>query len=148
MSLCRLCAPTCRLLIKLVQLWMVHPEFITPGEEGSAKKNPRVEYLSTLSKHAAPVNVVRFSPNGMQRSLVLLLGLTDSFQASLLLLLATVRLLKNMKPSISNATWFRWLHYPLDTDGSFAKQLARRGCAVCQGTLACPQIHRVSTAPL
>ncbi|EJD01898.1 WD40 repeat-like protein [Fomitiporia mediterranea MF3/22] len=25
---------------------------------------PRVEYLSTLSKHHAPVNVVRFSPNG------------------------------------------------------------------------------------
>jgi len=127
---------------------MVHPEFITPGEEGSAKKNPRVEYLSTLSKHSAPVNVVRFSPNGMQRLQVRSLGLTNSLQASLLLLLATVRLLKNMKPSNSDATWFRWLYYSLDTDGSFSNQLARRGCAVCQGTLACPQIHRVSTVPL
>ncbi|KAI0305092.1 WD40-repeat-containing domain protein [Multifurca ochricompacta] len=25
---------------------------------------PRVEYLATLSRHSAPVNVVRFSPNG------------------------------------------------------------------------------------
>lgn len=25
---------------------------------------PRVEYLATLSKHTAPVNVVRFSPSG------------------------------------------------------------------------------------
>jgi len=29
-----------------------------------APRPPRIEYLSTLSRHSAPVNVVRFSPNG------------------------------------------------------------------------------------
>jgi chromatin assembly factor 1 subunit B len=31
-----------------------------------APRQPRVEYLATLSRHSAAVNVVRFSPNGMQ----------------------------------------------------------------------------------
>ena len=30
----------------------------------SAFRPPRVEYLATLSRHSAAVNVVRFSPNG------------------------------------------------------------------------------------
>ncbi|KAG8926328.1 hypothetical protein FRC02_008962 [Tulasnella sp. 418] len=39
-----------------VRMWMVHPN-VPPHA-------PRVEYLSTLAKHAGSVNVVRFSPNG------------------------------------------------------------------------------------
>jgi chromatin assembly factor 1 subunit B len=51
---------------------MVHPNIPTPnlaahaaatGQE-LAPHPPRTEYLATLSKHTAPVNVVRFSPNG------------------------------------------------------------------------------------
>ena len=30
----------------------------------NALRPPRVEYLATLSRHSAAVNVVRFSPNG------------------------------------------------------------------------------------
>ena len=30
----------------------------------NAFRPPRVEYLATLSRHSAAVNVVRFSPNG------------------------------------------------------------------------------------
>jgi hypothetical protein len=36
----------------------------------------RVEYLATLSKHTAAVNVVRFSPNGMHAHQLKLLLLT------------------------------------------------------------------------
>jgi chromatin assembly factor 1 subunit B len=56
----------------VVQIWLVHPN-ITP-ETGSAsdhnsttapiQRPPRVEYLATLSRHSAAVNVARFSPNG------------------------------------------------------------------------------------
>ena len=52
---------------------MVYPN-ITPPSLVEASLNdpvnppvprpPRVEYLATLSRHSAPVNVVRFSPNG------------------------------------------------------------------------------------
>ncbi|KAF8216296.1 WD40-repeat-containing domain protein [Mycena galopus ATCC 62051] len=51
-----------------VRVWMVHPNIHGGREaEGSveAKARPaRVEYLATLSRHSAAVNVVRFSPNG------------------------------------------------------------------------------------
>ncbi|KAJ7111358.1 WD40-repeat-containing domain protein [Mycena epipterygia] len=40
-----------------VRVWMVHPNI---GSDRLA----RVEYLATLSRHSAAVNVVRFSPNG------------------------------------------------------------------------------------
>ena len=50
---------------------MVHPHLRPPtllAEEDSTAANgarpPRVEYLATLSRHSAAVNVVRFSPNG------------------------------------------------------------------------------------
>lgn len=44
-----------------VQLWKV---------EGG--ENPKIVYLSTLSKHNQAVNVVRFSPRGKQKNLVLI----------------------------------------------------------------------------
>ncbi|KAJ7729327.1 chromatin assembly complex protein [Mycena metata] len=54
-----------------VRVWMVHPNIraVLPGdkpqEKGEEKPRPaRVEYLATLSRHSAAVNVVRFSPNG------------------------------------------------------------------------------------
>ena len=47
---------------------MVHPHIRPPnivGEDATAApRQPRVEYLATLSRHSAAVNVVRFSPNG------------------------------------------------------------------------------------
>jgi chromatin assembly factor 1 subunit B len=47
---------------------MVHPHIRPPnivGEDATvAPRQPRVEYLATLSRHSAAVNVVRFSPNG------------------------------------------------------------------------------------
>ncbi|KAF7300214.1 WD-REPEATS-REGION domain-containing protein [Mycena kentingensis (nom. inval.)] len=51
-----------------VRLWSVYP-YIRPSElddaDGVAPARPaRVEYLATLSRHSAAVNVVRFSPNG------------------------------------------------------------------------------------
>ncbi|EIM87242.1 WD40 repeat-like protein [Stereum hirsutum FP-91666 SS1] len=54
-----------------VRLWNVHPNMLppsvvtesAPGDAVEARP-PRVEYLATLNKHSAPVNVVRFSPNG------------------------------------------------------------------------------------
>ncbi|KAJ7837933.1 WD40-repeat-containing domain protein [Mycena leptocephala] len=53
-----------------VRVWMVYPN-IRPldlegggGGEGVAPRPARVEYLATLSRHSAAVNVVRFSPNG------------------------------------------------------------------------------------
>ncbi|TXT05909.1 hypothetical protein VHUM_03670 [Vanrija humicola] len=55
-----------------VRLWMVYPNI--PSVSASthaavtrkevAPHPPRVEYLATLHKHSAAVNVVRFSPNG------------------------------------------------------------------------------------
>ena len=55
---------------------MVHPN-IRPSalveEDDSAAaggpRPPRVEYLATLSRHSAAVNVVRFSPNGSSRTI-------------------------------------------------------------------------------
>nr|GAT48887.1 predicted protein [Mycena chlorophos] len=51
-----------------VRIWMVHPYLRPPGledEVGAGQPRPaRVEYLATLSRHSAAVNVVRFSPNG------------------------------------------------------------------------------------
>ncbi|KAK7062875.1 Chromatin assembly factor 1 subunit [Paramarasmius palmivorus] len=55
-----------------VRVWMVHPNIrpTTAATEAStsttqtAPRPPRIEYLATLSKHSAPVNVVRWSPNG------------------------------------------------------------------------------------
>ncbi|KAJ6552259.1 WD40-repeat-containing domain protein [Mycena vulgaris] len=40
-----------------VRVWMVHPNI-------GADRPARVEYLATLSRHSAAVNVVRWSPNG------------------------------------------------------------------------------------
>ena len=54
----------------LSQLWMVHPNIMPPsvlenaGTETTTPRPPRVEYLATLSRHSAAVNVVRWSPNG------------------------------------------------------------------------------------
>ncbi|TDL27865.1 WD40 repeat-like protein [Rickenella mellea] len=56
-----------------VRIWLVHPNILPPHLAGNASSSssvpvvphpPRVEYLATLSRHSAPVNVVRFSPNG------------------------------------------------------------------------------------
>ncbi|KAI0819859.1 WD40 repeat-like protein [Trametes gibbosa] len=52
-----------------VRLWMVHPNIlpqslIEGASEPPAPRPPRIEYLATLSRHSAAVNVVRFSPNG------------------------------------------------------------------------------------
>ncbi|THH19341.1 hypothetical protein EW146_g1812 [Bondarzewia mesenterica] len=57
-----------------VRIWMVHPNIMPPSlvEGASADatgvaptpRPPRVEYLATLSRHSAAVNVVRFSPSG------------------------------------------------------------------------------------
>jgi chromatin assembly factor 1 subunit B len=51
---------------------MVHPHIRPPAllaeavaaAAANAARPPRVEYLATLSRHSAAVNVVRFSPNG------------------------------------------------------------------------------------
>lgn len=48
---------------------MVHPNILPPSakalsSEPVAPRPPRVEFLATLSKHTATVNVVRFSPTG------------------------------------------------------------------------------------
>ncbi|KAG2006974.1 chromatin assembly complex protein, variant 3 [Coprinopsis cinerea AmutBmut pab1-1] len=48
---------------------MVHPHIrpaslVDEAEQCGAPRPPRVEYLATLSRHSAAVNVVRWSPNG------------------------------------------------------------------------------------
>ncbi len=52
---------------------MVYPNVLPPAVLAAASSvtgqrpaphSPRVEYLATLSKHTATVNVVRWSPNG------------------------------------------------------------------------------------
>jgi len=51
---------------------MVHPHIRPPAllveadavAAANAPRPPRVEYLATLARHSAAVNVVRFSPNG------------------------------------------------------------------------------------
>ncbi|KAI6015134.1 WD40-repeat-containing domain protein [Pisolithus orientalis] len=51
-----------------VRIWMVHPNILPPTlvetENATVTRPPRVEYLATLSRHTAPVNVARWSPNG------------------------------------------------------------------------------------
>ncbi|CAK5267125.1 unnamed protein product [Mycena citricolor] len=62
-----------------VRIWMVHPNLCATAAstsptsdgrnamgdgEGEKERAPRIEYLATLSRHSAAVNVVRFSPNG------------------------------------------------------------------------------------
>ncbi|EIN14469.1 WD40 repeat-like protein [Punctularia strigosozonata HHB-11173 SS5] len=53
-----------------VRLWLVHPHILPSSVADAssamppAPRQPRVEYLATLSRHSAAVNVVRFSPNG------------------------------------------------------------------------------------
>ncbi|TCD66293.1 hypothetical protein EIP91_001584 [Steccherinum ochraceum] len=56
-----------------VRLWTVHPNILptsvvaesaASGSTATAPRPPRVEYIATLSRHSAAVNVVRFSPNG------------------------------------------------------------------------------------
>ncbi|KAF8503052.1 WD40 repeat-like protein [Hysterangium stoloniferum] len=53
-----------------VRVWFVRPNIQTTVASSSSSVSPspphppRVEYRSTLSKHSAAVNVVRFSPNG------------------------------------------------------------------------------------
>lgn len=64
-----------------VRIWMVHPHIRPPelvnelerdvaamgkknNQEVPPPRPPRIEYLATLGRHSAPVNVVRFSPNG------------------------------------------------------------------------------------
>ncbi|KAJ3517076.1 hypothetical protein NLJ89_g725 [Agrocybe chaxingu] len=59
-----------------VRIWMVHPYIrppnlvaeADPAAAANAPRAPRVEYLATLSRHSAAVNVVRFSP--MVRELI------------------------------------------------------------------------------
>jgi hypothetical protein len=47
---------------------MVHPNILpsslVESAQGAAPHPARVEYLATLGRHSAAVNVVRFSPNG------------------------------------------------------------------------------------
>ncbi|EGO01144.1 hypothetical protein SERLA73DRAFT_105689 [Serpula lacrymans var. lacrymans S7.3] len=54
-----------------VRIWMVYPNILPSSliddsatREPAAPRPARVEYLATLSRHSAAVNVVRFSPNG------------------------------------------------------------------------------------
>ncbi|QRV98835.1 WD repeat-containing protein [Ceratobasidium sp. AG-Ba] len=46
-----------------IRVWMVYPSVTPPGATTPPQPS-RVEYLATLTKHTAAVNVVRFSPNG------------------------------------------------------------------------------------
>ncbi|KAG8867481.1 hypothetical protein FRC20_005636 [Serendipita sp. 405] len=45
-----------------VRIWLIHPTDATSST--NTEKGPKAEYLSTLSKHAGAVNVVRWSPSG------------------------------------------------------------------------------------
>ncbi|KAJ7450852.1 WD40-repeat-containing domain protein [Mycena latifolia] len=49
-----------------VRVWMVHPNIppVPSDKDGPQPRPARVEYLATLSRHSAAVNVVRFSPSG------------------------------------------------------------------------------------
>lgn len=69
----RLIIPIALLTSGYRQIWMVHPYIRPPNvmaeadasSAATAARQARVEYLATLSRHSAAVNVVRFSPNGM-----------------------------------------------------------------------------------
>jgi chromatin assembly factor 1 subunit B len=43
---------------------IINPTPLNPSSAGGAPIKPKVEYLATLDKHGATVNVVRFSPSG------------------------------------------------------------------------------------
>ncbi len=51
-----------------LEIWMVYPNIRPVGplsaSAAAPPRPPRVEYLATLSRHSAAVNVVRWSPNG------------------------------------------------------------------------------------
>ncbi|KAJ7092865.1 WD40-repeat-containing domain protein [Mycena belliarum] len=48
-----------------VRVWMVHPNISQDSDPAQPPPRPaRVEYLATLSRHSAAVNVVRWSPSG------------------------------------------------------------------------------------
>ncbi|KAL4071727.1 WD40-repeat-containing domain protein [Scleroderma citrinum] len=51
-----------------VRIWMVYPNILPSALADTADtaiaRPPRIEYLATLSRHTAPVNVTRWSPNG------------------------------------------------------------------------------------
>ncbi|KAJ2928487.1 hypothetical protein H1R20_g8629, partial [Candolleomyces eurysporus] len=52
-----------------LRIWMVHPNImpaslVETSVTPNGPRQPRVEYLATLSRHSAAVNVVRWSPNG------------------------------------------------------------------------------------
>lgn len=57
---------------------MVHPNIMpqsvlessSSADETLSPRSPRVEYLATLSRHSAAVNVVRFSPNGKRYGMI------------------------------------------------------------------------------
>ncbi|GHJ88886.1 hypothetical protein NliqN6_5288 [Naganishia liquefaciens] len=52
---------------KNVRIWMVYPNVVThaaPNTQQITPHPPRIVYLSTLRRHTAAVNVVRWSPNG------------------------------------------------------------------------------------
>ena len=57
-----------------VKLWMIHPNIMpqsvleNAGADTTTPRPPRVEYIATLSRHSAAVNVVRWSPNGTRWS--------------------------------------------------------------------------------
>ena len=73
--LCRICVTIdVQNEVLLMQLWMVHPNIMPQsvlegaGTDATAPRPPRVEYLATLSRHSAAVNVVRWSPSGTRQS--------------------------------------------------------------------------------
>lgn len=52
------------------KIWMIYPNSqsehmpVVPGVEPVAPHPPNLSYLAGLRRHTAPVNVVRWSPNG------------------------------------------------------------------------------------
>jgi len=57
-----------------MQVWLIHPNDINAS---GASTGPRAEYLSTLTKHAGAVNVVRWSPNGRSKPLISIVRFAD-----------------------------------------------------------------------
>ncbi len=63
------------------------PTLLTEADSATAAnvpRPPRVEYLATLSRHSAAVNVVHFSPNGRSSSFCHKPGLIFSAQGELI----------------------------------------------------------------